>query len=159
MTTRGLSIVTTITGGEPVSLDEFKDFASIDFDDRNEMLGEMLVSAREEVEQYTGLSLIQKTITARWEELTTAELPYGPVTAIEDQEDYTIEGLLGSFPNLKADSEVPVTITYTAGYTDVPKGLKDAIKICASEMFAHRGEGPKSWKKVAAKYSRKGWTA
>lgn len=159
MTTRGLSIVSEIIEGaeEPVSLDELKDFAAIDFDDHNSMLEELLVSARDEVERYTGLSLIQKTITARWEELTTAELPYGPVTEIVDQDDYTIEGVLGAFPSLKADSEEPVTIVYTAGYSQVPSDLKTAIKILATELFRTRGSDSGEWKKKAARYSRKTW--
>ena len=156
MTTRGLSITTAIIGDEPVTLDELKDFAAVDFDDHDEMLSELLVSARDEVERYTGLSLIQKTITARWEELTTAEIPYGPVTAIVDEVNYTIEGLIGDFPCLKADSEAPITITYTAGYLEVPNTLKTAIKILATEMITKRGSGS-DWKKVAARYSRKSW--
>ncbi|MCF0059940.1 head-tail connector protein [Dyadobacter chenwenxiniae] len=169
MTTRGLDVLKTPVDGaqEPVTLEELKLHLAIDFDDHDTLLALLLVDAREEVEKYTGLSLIQSNVTARWESLTSAELPYGPVIgAVTGADDYTLEGV--SFRRLCAGASSPVEVSYLAGYPiEIPAGLKLAIIKLASDHFTERtgvkvdGNGiqvlPNNWKTVAAKYSRKSW--
>lgn len=179
MTSRGLDIIRKPVDGaqEPVEMDDFKSFLSLDYDDQNGLINTILVGARQEVEAYTGLSLIKSNVKARWEALTTQELPYGPVQSITTVKDkdgtaitsHEIEGLIGSFPKIKADSESPVVVEYEAGYEiEIPEILRLCIMKLACDHFTFRTiidpEGkadtallPNNWKTAAGKFSRKSW--
>ena len=179
MTTRGLSVQKKPVDGavEPVTLEDLKLHLSIDFDDHDDLLNKLLTAAREEVELYTGLSLIESDVKVRWEELTTCELPYGPVISLglvtdsigEIRTDYTLEGFTGSFVSIKANSSTPVASTYKAGYeAEIPEGLQLAIMKLATDNFTNRtgidlsgNKGfqllPNNWKETAKRYSRKLW--
>lgn len=171
--TSGFSVdLSDVTGHEPVTLQLLKEFLVIDFDDWNTVLDVILSAAREEVEKYTNLSLIQRNVTARWECATTVSLPYGPVveiTSIKDTEDtdleYSPEGL--DFPSYKLERYYPTVIKYKAGYavSKVPKGLQLAIIKCASDHYtADTGKVldskmalPDDWRSLARKYSKRSW--
>jgi uncharacterized phiE125 gp8 family phage protein len=167
MTTEGLSIFSTVVDGalEPVTLDELKLHLAIDTDDHNALLDSLLQGARREVEKYTGLSLIKRNVKVRWEKLTTAELPYGPVssiTSVKDKDgelrtDYEQQGLFGDFVSIQADTETPIVIEYIAGYDiEIDAGLRLAILKKAAEDFTYRPlTGPGAWKPEAARFSRK----
>jgi len=179
MTTRGLSVQRRPVDGavEPVTIEDLKLHLAIDSNDHDDLLNKLLADAREQVELYTGLSLIESNVKARWEELTTCELPYGPVISIRSVKDsaealvtdYSLEGFTGSFVSLKADSSSPIMVEYVAGYEgDIPAGLQLAIMKLATDNFSFR-EGfsitgangakslPTSWEKSAARYTRKSW--
>lgn len=176
MVTRGLDVKRVVVDGaqEPVTLEFLKDHLAIDFEDWDDLLEELLLSAREEVEAYTGLTLVDANITARWEELTTRELPYGPVksiTSVQDKDDenitsHTLEGI--DFKTIKADRCEPTVVKYLAGYDEVPAGLRLAIMKLATDHFKNRSgismdqftqKLPNDWKSVAKKYSRRTWLA
>ena len=178
MESRGLTIKfeDSVTGEEPVDLPLCKKYLAIDFDDHNELLSVLITEAREEVEKYCGITLFEKNITARWEYLTSAELPYGPIksiTSIQDKDDvslntdsYTIEGLYGSFMSLTDTSLSPVVARYLAGYDKCPFPLKLAIMKLVADQFEFRVSVtltnmstalPNDWKASASKYSRKTW--
>jgi len=176
MTTRGLSISRVETGEEPVTLEELKSHLSIDFNDHDSLLNILLTQAREQVEEYTATTLLASDYVVRWEQVTTEELPYGPVIGVESVKDkdgedvlsYSLEGLMGKFVSIKADSLTPVIVNYSAGYTSVPFGLKLAIMKLASDNFEQRTgfdvsgkmtfqNFPNDWRKTAAPYSRKTW--
>lgn len=180
MTTRGLSITRVVDENvaEPVSLDLLKTHLAIDADSTiwDDLLSQDLSAAREEVEEYCGISIVETQISVRWEELTTHELPYGPVKSITSVKDkdggdiatHTMEGSEGGFMAIKADSCNPVSVSYVAGYVEGHDmaSLRLAILKCASDHFTHRKgialEGsvnslPNDWKSVARKYSRKTW--
>lgn len=174
MTTRGLSVKKVKVEGaqEPVTLEFLKDHLAIDFEDWDTLLEELLLSAREEVEAYTGLSLVDSELTVRWEELTTRELPYGPVksvTSVQDKDNetltcHTVEGV--DFLTIKADRCSPTVVKYLTGYDEVPAGLRLAIMKLATDHFKNRSgismeqyaqKLPNDWKSVAKKYSRRTW--
>lgn len=167
LVTSGMSIrKVPTTEVEPVSVDMLKKHLQIDFEDHDELLSFLLTSAREEVEQYTALSLIESTVTARWETLTTGALPYGPVKEItSDITAYTKRGL--DYPSIVANSYDPVEIEYTAGFETVPIALQLAVIKLASDNFTQRtgieiaansaASLPNDWKSLARKYSRRSW--
>jgi uncharacterized phiE125 gp8 family phage protein len=176
MVTRGITVRKVVVDGaqEPVTLEDLKSHLAIDFEDWDPLLEEFLLSAREEVESYTGLSLVESNITARWEELTTRELPYGPVksvTSVQDKDDvdltcHTLEGL--DFKTIKANSCSPTVVKYLAGFDEVPAGLRLAIMKLATDHFTNRTavsmeqytqKLPNDWKSVAKRFSRKTWIA
>lgn len=179
MESRGFSIKKVSGVVEPVTLGAYKAHLEIDFDKHDTLLTEFLVSARIEIENFLCVSLIETTITARWEELGSEELPYGPVHSIEtvkdkDGEDvtgHTIEGMEGSFMSIKADRTEPTVIVYKAGYQPpIPHPIKLAIMKRATDHFEQRtgfdlsgNVGaqplPNDWKSVCRPYRRITWAA
>lgn len=165
--TTGMSVSRVETGPEPVDLVALKSHLQIDFPDHDDLLAMFLVAAREEVEKYCGITLVDSEYKVRWESLSSDVIPYGPVIAItSDISDYTKTGL--DYPSIKADSSEPVEIEYTAGFVTVPAGLKLAIIKLASDNFTLRtgiavaGQNsvqslPNDWKSLARKYGRRSW--
>jgi len=170
MITRKLSVKKEETGSEPITLEMLQEHLSIDFDDHATLLNVFIPAAREQVEKYTGLSLIDSDITARWESLTEKELPYGPVkeiVSVQDKDDeditsHTVEGI--DFLSITANSETPVVVKYKTGYDVVPFSLQLAIIKLASDHFENRNgiaiggsSLPNDWKATCRPHSRKSW--
>jgi len=138
-----IEILTDLTT-EPVTLQEAKDYMRISSDSENDLIEELITSARERIEKYTGLSLGLKTLKAYWFYFhVPAEIPYGPVTAINSVVDdndveleYTARGL--QYKTLEAYSTQGLAIEYEAGFTIVPKGLKLAILKQVSTDYENR---------------------
>ena len=138
-----VEIVTDLTT-EPVTLQEAKDYMRISSESENDLIEELITSARERVEKFTGLSLGQKTLKAYWLYFhTPAEIPYGPITLINSVVDdndvelqYTARGL--QYKVLEAYSTVGLTIEYEAGFAVAPKGLKLAILKQVSTDYENR---------------------
>lgn len=106
-----------------------------------------VMAARTKIEQYTGLSLIPRTIVAC---LTVPqgnmELPFGPVTgtpAFEDENGVeqiiTTRGL--NFPFI-VNPVLYTQATYTAGYADgaVPEELETAMLMQVAYWWENRGD-------------------
>lgn len=142
---------------EPVSISEAKDYLrlegfvddedspSSDFDDDDRFLSEMITSARHRLEMWTGLSFIPKTFEIECTNLAgNYKLPFGPVTSItsvtntdDTSLDYTTTRNLS---RLKTPLQENIIVTYEAGYTDLPKALKQAILMEVAYRYEHRGE-------------------
>ena len=138
-----LEVVTDLSV-EPVTLQEAKDYMRISSESENDLIEELITSARERIEKFTGLSLGEKTLRAYWFYFhIPQEIPYGPVTLIEsvvNDEDvaleYTARGL--QYKMLEAYSTVGLTIEYEAGFAVCPKGLKLAILKQVSTDYENR---------------------
>jgi uncharacterized phiE125 gp8 family phage protein len=138
-----LEVVTDLAV-EPVTLQEAKDYMRISSESENDLIEELITSARERIEKFTGLSLGEKTLRAYWFYFhIPQEIPYGPVTLIEsvvNDEDvaleYTARGL--QYKMLEAYSTVGLTIEYEAGFAVCPKGLKLAILKQVSTDYENR---------------------
>ncbi|MGA9651873.1 head-tail connector protein [Pedobacter sp.] len=178
MRTRGLSISRVLVDGaqEPVTLDDLKSFVAIDFEDHDQLLENCLLSAREEVEGYTGLTLVDSNYTVRWQELTERPLPYPPVKSITSIQDKLVDGedltevTIDDLYVVTANRIYPTVIKYLAGYgDDVPNALRLAVMKCAADHFTHRSgisldqnavaKLPNDWKSVAKRHSVKSWLA
>ena len=118
---------------EPVTLQQAKDYLRVSSNSEDNLISELITSARERIEKYTGLSLGEKTLMAYWRYFhVPMEIPYGPITGINsvvnDNDvdiEYTARGL--QYKVLEAVSTQGLTISYEAGFAVVPKGLKLAI--------------------------------
>ena len=138
-----IEILTDLTT-EPVTLQEAKDYMRISSESENDLIEELITSARERIEKYTGLSLGLKTLKAYWFYFhVAAEIPYGPVTAINSVVDdndveleYTARGL--QYKTLEAYSTQGLAIEYEAGFAVCPKGLKLAILKQVSTDYENR---------------------
>ena len=185
-----ISDVTTESGPfeEPVAIEELKeylrlggfvdtdestsdDISEFDFDD--EIIADINQAARELMEQYTGITLIPKTL-----EVVVSngkgrqELP-GPVGEITEALDYNGDEidldditLVGNtWKYIKCPKYEEMTITYTAGYGNddlpqIPKAIKVDIMRLAAYLYIHRGDDPAIQvyaSQLARKYKRNLW--
>lgn len=150
-----LSTKITDTGSEPVTTEQAKLHASIDFTDYDSIIPIYISAARIAVEKTTGLALVAKTVehTASLKANVPFQLSYSPVTefsyAVHDDQAYGQNYWLSSeLPsNFGSNGEVLVVendgiydIMYKAGYSTVPADLKLAVLQMFTFIFNHRGE-------------------
>lgn len=154
---------------EPVTLEEMKNFmrlegfendnesGELDFDSDDELIQELITSAREGLERYCGRSIVPHT----WKVLLTnqcgdIELPFsngidtnvsGPVLdSIEDcngddidEDNYKLRGT--SFMSLETPLQEKMTLVYSVTPT-VPKRLKQAIMRDVCFHYENRNDLP-----------------
>lgn len=130
-----------ITGGEPVSLAEAKEWCRIDIDDDDTLIQMLITACRIMCEKAANLSFIPRTVTATiLNRLGYINLPYGPVTGTitytEDDDDLTA---ITDF-NIRTSHEDRVIATYTAGYSVLPKNLKTALLNQIAWSYENRGD-------------------
>ena len=125
-------------GGEPVTLQEAKDWCRIDVTDDDTLITSLITAARIICENYANLSFIERTVTAKIKNgLGGIQLPYGPViseVAFYDDEDVELTDYL-----LKDGDSNEVTAIYNAGYEALPENLKTAILNQIAWMYENRG--------------------
>jgi len=84
-------------GTEPISLDDFKTYSKIDFADEDALISSMITGVREQIEEFTGLSLVAKTI--------------------EYFDEVVEDSILLPYPNHDAITEVKINGVVTTGYS------------------------------------------
>lgn len=133
---------------EPLTVAELKLWMKITFTDDDVLIGELISSAREYLENYTGLSLAQREITVVANVDDDFDLPYGPVQNItsvykrwsnswvEADVDVDYEQIEGIF---RPYFEGMYKITYIGGYSDLPFALEQDIKKLVGYGYQNRG--------------------
>lgn len=128
-----LSVTTSNEGAEPVTLQEAKDWGKIEQDVDDDLIEELITAAREVCEDYTGLGFITRDIVATINNANGGFiLPYGPVSGdvtVTDEADATWGDLRGEYE-----------VSYSGGYSVLPKKFKAAIKQQFLFMYENRGE-------------------
>lgn len=142
-----------------------------DFTDDDYELQEMISTARQELEELLGVSIVSHT----WRAVGVTnlagniQLKYGPVTSITaitdsdgeaydhtDTDEVNINGDYLQYP-----SDENMTVEYEAGFTTVPGPIVREIKRIVAYMYEHRGDeaGLEGYKYSAGvlKYSRLSW--
>ena len=148
---------------EPVSVIEIKNFMRLEgfendqesgellFSSDDLLIGELITSAREGLERWCGISIIEH----RWQVLFTnqignIELPYSNNATIVSlsnsdnviitSDNYLFRGT--SFKYMASPGYDNMTVVYTSGYAvgDVPKRLKQAIMRDVVFHYENRGE-------------------
>lgn len=134
--------VVTDVETEPVELDEVKRHLNLQFDtegsavfdDDDSKLLEMITQCRQELEQYTGLSLAPKTLKAIVRnQCGDIEIPAGPVTtltSIKDVDGVTLTDTVvrgNQFKWIEYPKSCYLEVNYDAGYETLPAGLKRAL--------------------------------
>lgn len=145
---------------EPVSVAEVKQYLrlegfidsteslSSDFDDDDQIIADLITSARERLEDYTGLSFVPKTLEIEFTNLAgNFEIPFGPVNEIlylkdDEGDSISTDDFTVSFNKrvLKSPKYENMTLQYEAGYASLPKGLKDAIYKEVAYRYIQRGD-------------------
>lgn len=136
---------------EPVTKADVKAYCKINTGTAEDSILDMLITAaREQCEDYTGLSIIQRTVQVVLNNSNGGIfLPYGPVilpiTSIKDVDDnaietdnYTISGT--QFPQLISPTDKNITLVYDAGYLIVPERIKLAVLQQVFYLYNNRGE-------------------
>ena len=135
---------------EPITLTETKDFCKIDIGTDDALITELIKSAREMCEDYTGIGFVVHNITANIDNPNGGiYLPYGPIIAINsvknaDSEEldiddqYTISGK--EFKRLLTPKENNLTVEYEAGYSTLPNRLKLALLNTVYYLYDNRAQ-------------------
>lgn len=129
-------------GGEPVTLQEAKDWCRIDVTDDDTLITSLITAARIICEQHANLSFIARTVTAKIKNgLGGIVPPYGPVisvTSAKDSDDVDITDF--DFDNAYSGK---ITVVYEAGYNQdnpLPQNLKTAILNQIGFLYENRGD-------------------
>lgn len=129
---------------EPLTLGQVKDHLNITFTDNDAYLERLIKHCRAAVEKYTGLSIVEKSITIHLDNYEGGyQLPYGPIFGTpyvtdKDLEEITSPVFAGSrFQYIVSPASGNIIVSYSAGYDgNVPNDLKLAIL----EEIAYRNE-------------------
>ena len=77
-----MKVTKTVTGTEPVTLAEAKEYLRVFHDTEDNVITQMITNARKVLEMSTGLSLVEQTIEIRTVIRDSFTLPYGPVSSV-----------------------------------------------------------------------------
>lgn len=160
----------TDSAEEPVGLEEMKAHARIDDADNDATISGMIAAARRWIEAFTHRALITQTYVYKIDAFpgpttTVIALPGGNTQSVTSIAYLDTDGnsqtwaaskyitdlvsepaLIGlaydeDWPSIR-EWDLPITITYPAGYGDdpgdVPEELRTAIKILAAELYENR---------------------
>lgn len=116
----------------PITLSDVKEHLSIDFDDQDTYLQNLLESSFREVELFINKGLKTKTIRQSYKTINgTVELMFSPVQSITSVTDFNLNALdyttSYDLTKVNAYSDSGIIITFTGGYTTLPKDIEYAI--------------------------------
>jgi uncharacterized phiE125 gp8 family phage protein len=149
-----LNISKTVTGIEPVQLDEVKEFLRVDYDADDVLLTSLITQSREIIERYLNISIPLSTLIVEASPRVELQLPYGPVLNIDSVTDrdgndvyyewngfvITFEGNSFSPTQPERPAYVETITTYDSGYAIVPAGLKLAVMEVIAYLYENRGD-------------------
>lgn len=162
------AFTTTEPVEEPITLDQVKEFVSIDADELefDTLLGGFIAAARGHLQSVTGTRLVAQVVELQadsWSDL--AHLPIGPVSDVvsivyDDAEGVeqtvadTVYELIGaglsrgvrlqvdqSWPTDKRSATGAIRVRLTVGYDTLPPELETALLLMVSDQFAFRESG------------------
>jgi uncharacterized phiE125 gp8 family phage protein len=157
--------VTTPPAEEPVSLADAKVHLRTVTGDTSEdsaVITPLITAAREYCENFTRRAFAAQTVKAYpdgWED--NIRLPMPPLTTVTsikyydeddavytfDTGDYQVDTIGGTIQILEEPTETlrilnPIVIEYTAGYTTLPKTLRQAMLLFIADKYQNRGDEP-----------------
>lgn len=148
-----LSLTKTVTGTEPITLDEAKAWLRVDGAADDTLITSLITQSRELVEQYLNYSIVETTIVCTATPRKELVLPFTPVVTIasvKDEEgedvDYTwnefyISFDKGTYSVTGGSNEYVQTVTtYDAGLPEIPGGLKLGLLEVMSWLYENRGD-------------------
>lgn len=146
-----MQIKETVTGTEPVTATEVKNYLKVDFSNDDNLISDLITGIREQIELFTGLSLVEKSIEYFDEEIDDEiKLPYPEHDAItevkinnEVSTAYIKTGLTQfiikpTVISVNDENDYGIKITYTTKGT-CPKGIKVEILKAIDEKYRNRG--------------------
>ena len=148
-----MDIKETVTGLEPITLDDVKEYCKIDYESEDSLIVSLITAVRERIEKFTGLALVEKTIEVFYDYLPEqVKLPYPEHDAITEVQvngtvstDYTKKGISQFIikPNAAyiigtdtIDSSLYVKYTTTG---KCPEAVKIEMLRLIDEKYRNRG--------------------
>lgn len=134
---------------EPVTLEQAKGWLKMEsISDDNDIISALITNARDWIERYCGITLVQRDLSATVEIKNRIELPLGPVDkstiVVTDSKGNPVDSpaLTGSgIGFILMTGYGQFTIDYTAGYESIPPALILAMKQYITYAYEHRGDG------------------
>ena len=135
---------------EPVTLDDAKLFLRIDTPHHDALLGDLIRSAREQVERRASLVLVTRDVRLTLPVCgTRVRLPISPVQSLTEVrvEGETVEGQLNNRPHpawlhfatrQQGFAEIDLVAGFGRTDADVPVPLRQAILLLVADAFEHR---------------------
>lgn len=132
---------------EPVSLQEAKDFMSVDYTEKDTIIQSLITAARQLLEDKYDIGIVKKTVQAIVNNscggIEISGAPIGTVSAVDQNDDVvdlTIIGLDHKF--IESPCDCYLKIQYESGFDadDVPEIMKAAVKQQVLWMFEHLGD-------------------
>ena len=134
-----MDIQRTITGAEPITVNDMKAWLKVDFSTEDALITALITEVREHIEQFTGRSLVASTIvlTVYGEADEPVYLPFPDVDEITESlpDSITEKGGKRKYIILGTDAEYQITYK-TLG--NCPPGVKLAIKKAVAENYVNR---------------------
>lgn len=149
-----MQIKETITGSEPVSVADVKNYLKVDFTTNDTLIASLITGIREQIELFTGLALVAKTVEYFDETIPTkpVKLPFPEHLSIEELK---INGEVSTSYVKTGLSQFIVTLTATTTETSLindagfyikykctgtcPNGIKLEIFKAIDEKYRNRG--------------------
>lgn len=146
-----MQIKETVTGDEPVTVMEVKNYLKIDFSNDDVLIGSLITGVRENIELFTGLALIEKTIHYFNEEIEKEiKLPFPDHDEIVEvkingqvSDGYVKTGLTQFIINpqsisINSANDYGILIEYTTK-GNCPAAIKNEILKLIDEKYRNRG--------------------
>lgn len=128
----------TITGSEPVTLNEAKLWLKVDFNTDDALITELISAARKFIEDFTGRSIVAGTVTVEETESLRLPLPtHGQVTNV------TLDGVTTTSYYISGQSVKKITFTAAGVYRvtyQTEANTDQAIKTIIKKIVAHHYE-------------------
>lgn len=145
-------IINSVTGSEPVSVTEAKEWGLIDTSAEDTLIGTMITSVRQALETHISRDIVarDRTLYIEYVGCETIDLPFAPVdavasvtygnddTALAVNSDYYVRGVSDKRIELVSYPKQYVKVNYTTlGMTN--QNIKDAIKATFEYLYDSRG--------------------
>lgn len=161
------SVSVNETGTEPVTVSKAKTYLGIASTVHDTLLGDLVVSAREDFEKESEMKVIDSTVMAYYDSINEyTYLPLYPVTtvtSVKDEDDVNLTYTLtkGTNPKLKITRDGEVVVVYGI-VANVTEDIELAIIKKVAEDFEYRTgimtnpihTLPNNWKATALNYRR-----
>lgn len=139
--------VTAPPVAEPVTLDDMKLWASIDFNEKDNVLTSLITAARELLEEKYDIGIARKSITAIVDNSCGGiEIPGAPIGTVvgKDQDGSSVVLIITGLDHkfIESPCSCYLELEYESGYeaADMPEIFKTAIKQQVLWMFEHLGD-------------------
>lgn len=145
-------VTTTVEpASEPITLAQAKNYLRVDFDDDNDLITALIVTARTRLEKYAGVAMSARTLQVVAYVDEFIELPYAPLNTITLVEywngedwvemsvgEYYVLGTTYKKIYMVANNRMEYRFTYTCGYTTLPQPMITALYKLLADLYDYR---------------------